>query len=108
MYKAALKGDWKDAERVLESDKSAGCLKITEREDMPLHIAAVTKRTAFIRKLVERLNKVDLELPNKYNNTTFCFAAISGVVGIAKLMYDKNYILPTIRGKNKLSPKWQL
>ncbi|XP_022892458.1 uncharacterized protein LOC111407290 isoform X2 [Olea europaea var. sylvestris] len=104
MYKAAVKGDWKDAERVLESDKNAGCLKLAERGDRPLHIAAVTKQTAFVRKLVERLNKEDLILTNKYNDTAFCFAAISGVVEIAKLMYEKNSILPTIREKNKLSP----
>ncbi|KAL2474108.1 Ankyrin repeat family protein [Forsythia ovata] len=104
VYRAALRGDWKAAETALNWDRSAGCLEITEREDRPLHIAAATKRTDFVRNLVENLNTSDLALQNKHGNTAFCHAAVSGVVEIAKVMYEKNKDLPTIRGSGKMTP----
>ncbi|KAL2524780.1 Ankyrin repeat family protein [Abeliophyllum distichum] len=104
VYRAALRGDWKAAETALNWDRSAGCLEITEREDRPLHIAAATKRTVFVRNLVENLNTSDLALQNKHGNTAFCNAAVSGVVEIAKVMYEKNKELPTIRGGGQMTP----
>ncbi|CAA3017829.1 ankyrin repeat-containing At5g02620-like [Olea europaea subsp. europaea] len=67
-------------------------------------MAAIAKQTAFVCKLVECLNKEDLELQNKYGQTAFYYAAMSGVVEIAKVMYEKNNALPTIRDENKVSP----
>ncbi|CAA2976131.1 ankyrin repeat-containing NPR4-like isoform X1 [Olea europaea subsp. europaea] len=104
LYQAALRGDWKDAETALRSDDSAGSLKITERGDTPLHMAAATKQTVFVRKLVEYLNEGDLELKNDFGNTAFSFAAVSGVVEIAEVMYEKNNNLPTIRDSDNMSP----
>ncbi|XP_022892462.1 uncharacterized protein LOC111407291 isoform X2 [Olea europaea var. sylvestris] len=104
IYKAASKGDWNEVDTAPRSNKSAGRLEITERGERPLHIAAANKQTAFVHDLVKQLDKEDLKLPNNYGDTTFSFAAISGVVEIAKVMYEKNNALPTIRDKNQLSP----
>ncbi|XP_022855743.1 uncharacterized protein LOC111376964, partial [Olea europaea var. sylvestris] len=99
IYKAALKGD-----RNVRLDESARSLKITERGDRPLHMAAATKQTEFVRKLVECLDASELKLENIHGNTAFCFAATSGVVEIAKVMYQKNKELPSIPGSNGMTP----
>ncbi|CAA2961003.1 Hypothetical predicted protein [Olea europaea subsp. europaea] len=77
-------GDWKDDETAPRLGKSAGSLKIIERGERPLHIAALAKQTAFAHELVKQLDKEDLKLLNDYGHTTFYFAAISGVVEIAE------------------------
>ncbi|KAL2549256.1 Ankyrin repeat region domain-containing protein [Forsythia ovata] len=97
LYRAALRGDWKAAKTALSLDRTIACIEITERGDRALHIAAAAKQTAFVHNLVEHLNTNDLELVDKHGNTAFCFAAVSGVVEIAKVMYEKNKNLPTIR-----------
>ncbi|KAL2474093.1 Ankyrin repeat family protein [Forsythia ovata] len=97
LYRAALRGDWKAAKTALSLDRTIACIEITERGDRTLHIAAAAKQTAFVHNLVEHLNTNDLELEDKHGNTAFCFAAVSGVVEIAKVMYEKNKNLPTIR-----------
>ncbi|CAA2960300.1 Hypothetical predicted protein [Olea europaea subsp. europaea] len=71
-------------------------LKIEEGGEKPLHIAALAKQTAFVRKLVECLNKGDLELPNNEGQTAFFVAAISGVVEIAKAEERMNILVATI------------
>ncbi|CAI9760030.1 unnamed protein product [Fraxinus pennsylvanica] len=104
LYKAALGGDWKAAEPVLRSDKSAACLLITERGETALHIAALSKQTAIVHMLVEYLDEGDLEFKNNLGDTAFWFAAASGDVEIAKVMYGKNNTLPTIRCRSSTSP----
>ncbi|CAI9773342.1 unnamed protein product [Fraxinus pennsylvanica] len=97
LHKAVLRGDWKAAKTALSLDKNIARIEITERGDRALHIAAAAKQTAFVQNLVEHLNTSDLELQNRHGNTAFCIAAASGVVEIAKVMYEKNKNLPSIR-----------
>ncbi|KAL2474103.1 Ankyrin repeat family protein [Forsythia ovata] len=104
LYRAALRGDWKAAKTALSLDRTIACIEITERGDRALHIAAAAKQTAFVHNLVEHLNTNDLELEDKHGNTAFCFAAVSGVVEIAKVMYEKNKNLPTIRSSIGQTP----
>lgn len=104
LYRAALRGDWKDAEAVLSLDRSIASDKITNTGDTALHVAAASKKTAFVRKLVEYLNENELALPNKHGNTALCFAAISGIVEIAEVMCKKNKKLPIIHGSNGMTP----
>ncbi|KAL2473953.1 uncharacterized protein Fot_49689 [Forsythia ovata] len=104
LYRAALRGDWKAAKTALSLDRTIACIEITERGDRALHIAAAAKQTAFVHNLVEHLNTNDLELVDKHGNTAFCFAAVSGVVEIAKVMYEKNKNLPTIRSSIGKTP----
>ncbi|XP_060675848.1 ankyrin repeat-containing protein NPR4 [Ziziphus jujuba] len=82
LYVAALKGDWKAAEKV-ENDINR---VITEKGETTLHIAALARKEQFVRKLVSKLNKEDLEKNNKIGNNALCYAAASGNVEIAKLM----------------------
>nr|XP_048325520.1 ankyrin repeat-containing protein ITN1-like [Ziziphus jujuba var. spinosa]XP_048325521.1 ankyrin repeat-containing protein ITN1-like [Ziziphus jujuba var. spinosa] len=82
LYMAALKGDWKAAEKV-ENDINR---VITEKGETTLHIAALARKEQFVRKLVSKLNKEDLEKNNKIGNNALCYAAASGNVEIAKLM----------------------
>lgn len=104
LYRAAQTGDWKAAETALSKDKNIARTEISERGDMALHIAAAAKQTAFVQNLVEHLNTSDLELPNRHGNTAFCIAAVSGVVEIAKVMYEKNKKLPSIRSSIRTTP----
>ncbi|XP_048326771.2 ankyrin repeat-containing protein ITN1-like [Ziziphus jujuba] len=82
LYVAALKGDWKAAEKV-ENDINR---VITEKGETTLHIAALARKEQFVRKLVSKLNKEDLEKNNKIGNNALCYAAASGNVEIAKLL----------------------
>ncbi|CAI9773345.1 unnamed protein product [Fraxinus pennsylvanica] len=104
LYRASLRGDWKAAKTALSQDKNIACIEITERGDRALHIAAAAKQTAFVHNLVEHLNTSDLELQNRHGHTAFYFAVVSGVVEIAKVMYEKNKNLTTIRGSIGKTP----
>ncbi|CAA2966409.1 ankyrin repeat-containing At5g02620-like [Olea europaea subsp. europaea] len=104
LYRAALRGDWKPIGTALSSGKIIASTKITERGDTILHIAAIAKQTSLVHNLVKNFDKSDLELLNDEKNTAFCFAAVSGVVEIAKVMYEKNNNLPTIRSSLEKTP----
>ncbi|XP_022858910.1 uncharacterized protein LOC111379707 isoform X2 [Olea europaea var. sylvestris] len=100
LHKAALKGDWKTT-KTLSLDKNIPWnIAITKDGNTALHIAVSAKKTAFVRNLVECLEGSELELKNEYGYTAFCTAAVSGVVKIAKIMYEKNNNLTSIRSKN--------
>ncbi|CAA3001598.1 Hypothetical predicted protein [Olea europaea subsp. europaea] len=67
-------------------------------------MAAAAKQTAFVQNLVKRLHTSDLELQNTDGYTAFCFAAVSGAVEIAEVMYKENENLPTIRTSRGKTP----
>ncbi|KAK9714962.1 hypothetical protein RND81_06G133700 [Saponaria officinalis] len=76
---------------------------ITKGGETVLHIAAAAKHL----QVVETLIVTDpgcLLSTNKDGSTPFCFAAVSGVVEIAKTMREKNNELPNIRGKQGMTP----
>ena len=50
------------------------------------------------------MEKEDLALKNKDENTALCFAAASGIVEIAMVMVKKNEDLPLIRGNQGKTP----
>ncbi|CAA3005728.1 ankyrin repeat-containing At5g02620-like [Olea europaea subsp. europaea] len=104
LYRAALRGDWKPIETALSSGKKIASTKLTERGDTILHIAATAKQTSLVYNLVKHFEKSDLELLNNEKNTAFCFATVSGVVEIAKVMYEKNNNLPKIRSSLEKTP----
>ncbi|CAI9773357.1 unnamed protein product [Fraxinus pennsylvanica] len=104
LHRAVLRGDWKAAKTALSLDKNIACIELTERGDNALHIAAAAKQTAFVHNLVEHLTTSELERMNRHGNTAFCFAAVSGVLEIAKVMYEKNKNLPSIRSSIGKTP----
>ncbi|XP_016494976.1 uncharacterized protein LOC107814134 isoform X5 [Nicotiana tabacum] len=104
LYQAALKDNWRIAEPILKNDPSLARHKISEKGETVLHIAAAARSTLFVRKLMNLIEKEDLELLNDEGSTAFHFAAASGVVEIAKAMREKNVKLPNIPGEDGLLP----
>ncbi|MFS7909343.1 putative ankyrin repeat-containing domain, PGG domain, ankyrin repeat-containing domain superfamily [Helianthus anomalus] len=130
LYRASIKGDLEAAKVIFDQDqRDLVRYSITEKKETPLHVAvarggptlgkrvafatarrtggnlaAARRSTKFVSYLVNMMETVDLELQNVDGNTAFCIAAISGNVGIAKIMFEKNRALPTICGSKNMTP----
>lgn len=105
LYRAALKGNWRDAKVILDKyDPRAIRDSITEMGDTVLHIASATNHTDFVKRVVESLTWEDLAQKNKCGDTAFCIAAESGIVTTAKVMLKKNKDLILIRNSKKRTP----
>ncbi|KAI3683993.1 hypothetical protein L1987_84512 [Smallanthus sonchifolius] len=105
LYRASIKGDWKAAKDILKGREYLVRYCITENKETPLHVAAAAGHsTKFVRKLLNMMTSADLELVNGDGNTSFCLAAISGNVGIAKIMVGMNPALPNICGSENKMP----
>ncbi|CAO2823675.1 unnamed protein product [Amaranthus hypochondriacus] len=104
LYKAALEGNWPEAENILQQHPNWIQKPIGKGGERVLHIAAAAKRTQFVKKLVKRMNSDDLGLRNHAQNTAFCLAATSGVVEIAQAMHEMYNELPNIRGSHNYTP----
>ncbi|KAI8011485.1 Ankyrin repeat-containing protein ITN1 [Camellia lanceoleosa] len=104
LYQAALKGDWKAANGVIEILPTVIRSSITKGWETALHIAAAAKRIHFVEELVGLMNPEDLELQNSNGNTALCFAAAAGTVRIAEVMINKNERLPMICGSQGMTP----
>ncbi|KAL7219497.1 hypothetical protein ACSBR2_012533 [Camellia fascicularis] len=104
LYQAALKGDWKAANGVIEILPTVIRSSITKGWETALHIAAAAKRIHFVEELVGLMNPEDLELQNSNGNTALCFAAAAGTVRIAEVMINKNEGLPMICGSQGMTP----
>ncbi|XP_062096158.1 protein ACCELERATED CELL DEATH 6-like isoform X2 [Humulus lupulus] len=103
LYKATLRGDWETAEDIIHEDPSLLRTSITRRGQTILHLAAGTKHTHFMEKLLDKLEKEDLELPDDNDNTAFCYA-VWGEKAIANIMLNKNPNLATIPGGKDMTP----
>ncbi|XP_047960905.1 uncharacterized protein LOC125205809 [Salvia hispanica] len=97
LHAAALKGDCAAAENLFK-DKNLIKHPITEGGEIALHIAAVEGHQDFVSKLLEVMEREDLEIKNALGCTALCFAAAGGHIGIARLMLDKNPDLAKVRG----------
>ncbi|XP_021719646.1 ankyrin repeat-containing protein At2g01680-like isoform X2 [Chenopodium quinoa] len=104
LYQAALTGDWETVESIWREDNAWINTRITKGGDTVLHIAAAAKHLHLVKELVNVMNDDSLALTNRVGNTALCFAAVSGVVEIAKLMVDKSRTLPNIRGSQDMTP----
>ncbi|KAI3683992.1 hypothetical protein L1987_84511 [Smallanthus sonchifolius] len=104
LYTASIEGDLKAAKVILKGHGDLVRYSITERKETPLHVAAAGHSIKFVRYLVNMMSMVDLEHQNEDGNTTFCIAAISGNVGMAKVMFEKNQTLLIIRGSENKMP----
>ncbi|KAM7524708.1 hypothetical protein LguiA_014610 [Lonicera macranthoides] len=104
LYQSALKGDWEAAKGIIEVYPSVVHVCITKEWETALHIAAAARRTDYVVELVKLMTAEDLQLRNKIGNTALCFAAAAGIVGIAKVMVEKNEDLPMIRGSQGMIP----
>ncbi|KAJ0807601.1 putative ankyrin repeat-containing domain, PGG domain, ankyrin repeat-containing domain superfamily [Helianthus annuus] len=108
LYEAAIEGDWKAAEPILDEHPDVICFAITENYDTLLHIAASAESTnavvKFVTKLVQLMESEDLELQNQNYNTALSLAAAAGNVKTAMIMVEKNPGLPEIPGNNRAMP----
>lgn len=104
LYLAALKGNWDEANKVVQKYPQAIRDSITEKRESILHTAFASKHIAFVKNLVGCLTDEDLERINVDGNTALCFAAKIGIVSIAKRMVKKNNRLPLIRSREARTP----
>ena len=78
---------------------------ITENAETALHIAASAKGPKhveqFVKNLVDRMTKDDLEIVNKNHNTALYLAAAAGNLETVKIMVKLNRTLLIIPGAKK-------
>ncbi|PIN25674.1 hypothetical protein CDL12_01581 [Handroanthus impetiginosus] len=103
LHKAALKGEWKDAEALLEDDPTLIRTPITKGRELALHLAAMGGHLSFVENLLNRMSVDDTEFQNNKGHTALCFAAAAGNIEIAKLMIKKNPDLPKITGDDGIT-----
>ncbi|KAK7329326.1 hypothetical protein VNO77_23484 [Canavalia gladiata] len=104
LHKAALKGDWKEAKKILDQDPTLLNSAITKGWATVLHVAVGADHVHFVEELVKLMESKELELQDHKGNTAFCFAAAVGNVHIAEIMRKKNVMLPKIRGGGGVTP----
>ncbi|PWA43696.1 ankyrin repeat-containing domain, PGG domain protein [Artemisia annua] len=108
LYEASIKCDWEAAEKILLAKPELVTYSITENGETALHIAASAKGPKhveqFVKNLVVKMTKADLELVNKNQNTALYLAAAAGNLETVKIMVDKNNVLPQIPGAGKMLP----
>ncbi|KAB5552470.1 hypothetical protein DKX38_009781 [Salix brachista] len=104
LFQAALSGDWEAAEGIYDLFPGEVNARITKRGETALHIAAAAEHTHFVKKLVKRMSAEALTYKNEAGNTSFCFAAISGVEALAKVMMKTGRDLAMTRGRENLLP----
>ncbi|KAI3913898.1 hypothetical protein MKW92_051683 [Papaver armeniacum] len=101
LYKAALKGDWGNAEEFLKTHPDALNAVITSNQRTALHVAASAGHLRFTLKLVALMDVDALALQDSYNgDTALHFASVAGITEAAKAMITKNNRLTQIQNKN--------
>lgn len=104
LYQAARNGDWKAAKNIIDQQENIVIATLTGKLEIALHVAVTGKHKVFVRNLLERMAPSDLAIQNVDGNTALHFAAASGVLGIAKMMIDKNEDLPMIEDSGRMTP----
>lgn len=104
LYYAALDGDWETVLEIWSVAPEWISRKITKGGETVLHIAAAAKHLHLVRQLVIVMDVASLALANNLGNTALCFAAVTGIVEIAKVMVEKYRDLPNIRGSQHMTP----
>ncbi|XP_031282081.1 uncharacterized protein LOC116140611 [Pistacia vera] len=101
-YRATLKGDWDRFQGIDMKHEINITAKLSKEGDTALHIAAAARRTGFVKKLLEHMNKDDLSIKNNAGNTAFFLAVSSGEVDIVKALKEKNEDLVKNREKDMM------
>ncbi|KAL5577560.1 hypothetical protein UlMin_019259, partial [Ulmus minor] len=104
LHKAALRGDWPAAKKIIDEDQTLLTASITKGLQNVLHLAAGTHHVHFVAEVVELMNEEDLELQDDTGNTALVVAAAYGNVDIADIMVQKNPTLLSIRGGKGMAP----
>ncbi|CAL9004127.1 unnamed protein product [Prunus brigantina] len=104
LYRAALKGDWKAANKIINEELSIVGASIALGSYTALHVAAGAGHVHFVEKLVNTMSLDDVRLLDERGNTAFCVAAAAGHVKIAKIMMRKDSELPKQLGFERKTP----
>ncbi|PWA37295.1 Ankyrin repeat-containing protein [Artemisia annua] len=104
LYRASIAGDWHELARLIKHREHRLSYSITKNKETALHIAAMGQSTGFLKKLVNQMSKKDMALQNVHGNTPLCLAAISGNVGMAKIILEKDPSMLTTRGDKDMMP----
>ncbi|KAH6822108.1 hypothetical protein C2S53_017719 [Perilla frutescens var. hirtella] len=104
MYRAAIEGDWVAAEILLSRNPNLARDYVTDEGERALHVAVAMKHKKFVEKLINIMNEDDLSLLDGRGYTACCYAAVSGVVEIARVMIEKKPNLVTTHDKNNVTP----
>ncbi|KAH9621681.1 hypothetical protein KSS87_012249 [Heliosperma pusillum] len=100
LYKAAVRGEWRNARKFFDEDPEALTAKITIASETALHIAVGTgKAIKFVEKLVREMTTENLALTDLHGETALSIAAAVGNIEAAKILVNKNPDLPNISGK---------
>lgn len=102
LYRAAMDGDWKSAEKIYKDYQKDITATLSKQEDTALHIAVTAKRSTFVKELLKNQPEGTmglLDMKNKAGDTPFCLAAACGNVKLAKLM------MKTVQELQQIDPR---
>ena len=102
--KAAMNGKFKYVRHFFQEDRDLVKTAITKHWATALHVAAGANNIHFVEELVKIMDSDQLALQDCNGNTAFFFAAANGNKRMAEIMFHQNESLPTIRGKQGVTP----
>ncbi|GKE88041.1 ankyrin repeat-containing domain, PGG domain protein, partial [Tanacetum coccineum] len=108
LYEASIQGDWNSAEAILCQKPKLVRYSLTDNGETALHVAASANKrkqmVEFVRNLVNKMKKEDLEFVNKNHNTALYLAAAAGNLETVKIMVELNRALLLIPGDGGAMP----
>lgn len=104
LYRAALKGDWEEAKRFLDNDLSAVSAIITDSSMTALQVAAFEGHSEFVENIVRLMQAQDLEWGDISGRTALHYAALTGRLGAARALVQRNPALTSIVDNREWTP----
>ena len=108
LYKAALRGDWEDAQDFINQEPEAVTGNINKYGFTALHIAIGTgnQGITFVQKLVEKISSNSLAkmITSSEKYTPLHIAAVVGNTTAVKILVDKNHTLLYAKDVDGLLP----
>jgi ankyrin repeat protein len=93
-------GDWIAAEEFLKCQPDAVVAKITDLDEMVLHLAVEAGHEDIVEKLVDLMSEEDLAILNFFGGTALVYAIEAKNYRMAACMLRKNNNLPRIKDSN--------
>lgn len=106
LYRAALRGDWKEGKKILDEDNKAITAIVNKYSETALQVAVETgKSNYFVRNLLEYpMPDEAIISKNSSGDTALHFAAMAGNKEAAVLLVNKNPDLLYITNKKNRLP----